>query len=57
MRKTRLVSKSGPLNTLTLAGISVLWGVMLGLINPWWSVLATLCLLSGFGTEIRKTYD
>ncbi len=46
--------KVDALNTLTLIGISVLWGVMLDLISPWWMILASLFLLSGYGSEIER---
>ena len=55
MRKT--VSKAGPFNTCTLTGLSLVWGVMLGLINPYWSILGGLLLMSGFGSELRRTYE
>lgn len=41
-------------NTMSLTGISLLWGTMLGLINPWWTIATVLCLMAGFGNEIRK---
>lgn len=41
-------------NTPTLAGLSVLWGVMLGLISPWWLIASVLLLLSGHGNEIKR---
>ena len=46
--------KVDALNTLTLIGISVLWGVMLDLISPWWMILSSLFLLSGYGSEIER---
>ena len=45
--------KTNIFNTLTLTGLSVLWGVMLNLISPWWLIAAVLLLLSGYGTEIE----
>jgi len=42
------------LNTLTLTGISVLWGVMLGLISPWWMIASILSLFAGYGNEVKK---
>ena len=44
--------KTNSLNTLTLTGLSILWGVMLQLINPWWMVASVFLLASGFGNEI-----
>lgn len=41
-------------NTLTLTGISLLWGTMLGLISPWYNIITVLCLMAGYGNEIRK---
>ena len=46
--------KTNVLNTLTLTGLSVLWGVMLGLISPWWMIVSVLCLFAGYGSEISK---
>ena len=45
---------TGSINTLTLTGISLLWGTMLGLISPWWNIATVLILLAGYGNEIRK---
>lgn len=41
------------INTFTLTGISLLWGQMLGLINPWFTILTTLCIIIGFGSEVN----
>ena len=46
--------KTHSLNTLTLTGISLLWGTMLGLINPWWNIATVLLLLAGYGNEITE---
>ena len=43
---------SSGLNTMTMTGISLLWGQMLGLLNPWFTVLTVGCLLIGMGNEI-----
>ena len=45
---------SNGINTLTLTGVSLLWGHMLSLITPWLLPLTVLCLLAGYGTEVRK---
>ena len=45
---------TGSVNTLTLTGISLLWGTMIGLISPWWNIATVLCLLAGYGSEIRR---
>ena len=42
------------LNTMTLTGISLLWGIMLGLISPWWNIAVVLTLAAGYGSEVRK---
>jgi|TARA_R110000764_G_scaffold51692_1_gene112931 hypothetical protein len=42
------------LNTMTLTGISLLWGTMLGLLNPWWTIGTVLFLTAGYGSEINK---
>ena len=43
-----------PMNTFTLTGISLLWGQMLGMINPWFTIATVLCLLIGYGSEINS---
>jgi hypothetical protein len=43
-----------PLNTFSLAGISLLWGQMLGMINPWFTILTVLCIMIGYGSEINS---
>ena len=45
---------TGSINTLTLTGLSLMWGTMLGLISPWWNIATVLILLAGYGNEIRK---
>ena len=42
------------MNTMSLLGISVLWGVMLNLINPWWLTLSTITIMAGYGSEVTK---
>jgi hypothetical protein len=46
--------KTPGVNTMSLTGLSVLWGVMLNLISPWWMIASVLLILSGFGNEINK---
>ena len=41
-------------NTISLIGLSLLWGHMLNLISLWFLPLTFLTLLAGFGNEIRK---
>ncbi len=41
-------------NTMSLVGLSLTWGHMLNLISLWFLPLTILCLLAGFGNEIRK---
>ena len=57
MRTTKTTFKSGTVNTMTLTGLSLLWGVMLGLIPAGWSVLAGITLFIGFGAEVKKTNE
>ena len=42
------------MNTLSLTGISLLWGVMLNLISPWWLIVSVFSILAGYGSEVRK---
>ena len=44
----------GILNAFTLKGVSMVWGHMLDLINPWFIPLTILVLLIGFGSEIKR---
>jgi hypothetical protein len=44
--------KNGSLGTLTLSGLSLLWGVMLSLISPWWLILCVALLLAGYSNEV-----
>lgn len=46
--------KTHSLNTLTLTGLSLLWGTMLQMISPWWMILGGLLLLAGYGNEISE---
>lgn len=46
--------KTNSLNTLTLTGLSLMWGTMLGLINPWFNILTVLLLVAGYGNEISE---
>jgi hypothetical protein len=41
-------------NTMSLIGLSLIWGHMLNLISLWFLPLTLLTLLAGFGNEIRK---
>lgn len=45
--------KAGNFNTLSFAGISLLWGHMLGLISPWFIPLTVLLLVAGYGSELK----
>ncbi len=41
------------LNTFSLAGLSLMWGHMLGLINLWFLPLTIICIMIGYGSEIN----
>ena len=41
-------------NTMSLIGLSLLWGHMLNLISLWFLPLTIISLLAGFGNEIVK---
>ena len=41
------------INTMSLAGVSLLWGQMLGYISPWFSPLTILILIVAYGSELR----
>ena len=40
-------------NTMTLTGLSLLWGQMLGYLNPYFTILTVLCIVVGYGSELR----
>ena len=46
--------KTMSLNTLSLIGISLMWGHMLGLISIWWVPVTALSLMAAYGSEISK---
>tara|TARA_R100000734_G_scaffold18881_1_gene16900 strand:+ start:814 stop:987 length:174 start_codon:yes stop_codon:yes gene_type:complete len=46
-----------PFNTMTLAGVSLLWGQMLGYLHPYFTPLTVLCILIGYGSEHIKQED
>ncbi len=41
-------------NTMSLLGLSLVWGHMLSLISLWFLPLTFITLLAGFGNEIRR---
>ena len=41
-------------NTMSLLGLSLMWGHMLQLISIWFLPLTIVTLLAGFGNEVRK---
>ena len=41
-------------NTMSLVGLSLMWGHMLSMISLWFLPLTIISLLAGFGTEVRK---
>ena len=41
-------------NTMSLLGLSLLWGHMLDIISLWFLPLTIVTILAGFGNEIRK---
>ena len=42
------------INTMSVTGISLLWGQMLGMINPWFTPLTVLTIIIGYGSELQK---
>ena len=42
------------INTMSLIGLSLMWGHMLDMISLWFLPLTIISLLAGFGNEIRK---
>ncbi len=41
-------------NTMSLLGLSLLWGHMLNLISIWFLPLTVISIVAGFGNEVRK---
>jgi hypothetical protein len=41
-------------NTMSLLGLSLVWGHMLDIISLWFLPLTIVTILAGFGNEIRK---
>lgn len=52
--KTGNTHITGPLNTLALIGISLMWGHMLELISLWFLPLTIITLIAAYGSEINK---
>jgi hypothetical protein len=46
--------KTMGVNTMSLLGLSLMWGHMLELISLWFLPLTILSILAGFGNEVRK---
>jgi hypothetical protein len=46
--------KTSGVNTMSLIGLSLIWGHMLDLISLWFLPLTIITLLAGFGSEIQK---
>jgi len=46
--------KTTGVNTMSLLGLSLLWGHMLQLISLWFLPLTIFSILSGFGNEIEN---
>lgn len=42
------------INTMSIAGVSLLWGQMLGMLNPWFTPLTVLTLMIGYGSELQQ---
>ncbi len=45
------------INTISMTGLSLLWGQMLGYLNPWFTILTVLCIVIGFGSEVNMRND
>ena len=52
--KSESTHKTDPLNTLSLIGVSLMWGHMLDLISLWFLPLTIITLLAAYGSEINK---
>lgn len=45
------------INTMSITGISMLWGQMLGMLNPWFTPLTVLTIIIGYGSELQRPKD
>lgn len=59
MRLPESFTKESPhmtqgVNTMSLLGLSLLWGHMLNLISLWFLPLTIISIVAGFGNEVRK---
>lgn len=52
--KKESTHKTLGVNTMSLLGLSLMWGHMLDLISLWFLPLTILSILAGFGNEVRK---
>lgn len=39
---------------MSLTGLSLMWGQMLGMLNPWFTPLTVLTIIIGYGSELNK---
>jgi len=46
--------KTRYINTMSLTGLSLMWGQMLGMLNPWFTPLTVLTIIIGYGSELNK---
>ena len=46
--------KTRYINTMSIAGVSLLWGQMLGMLNPWFTPLTVLTLMIVYGSELQQ---
>jgi hypothetical protein len=42
------------INTMSIAGVSMLWGQMLGMLSPWFTPLTVITIIIGYGSELQK---
>tara|TARA_R110002073_G_scaffold55434_3_gene141974 strand:- start:922 stop:1113 length:192 start_codon:yes stop_codon:yes gene_type:complete len=49
--------KTRYINTMSLTGLSLLWGQMLGMLNPWFTPLTVLTIIIGYGSELNKPQE
>ena len=46
--------KTRYINTMSLTGLSLLWGQMLGMLSPWFTPLTIITVIIGYGSELNK---
>ena len=44
------------LNTMTFVSVSLLWGQILGYLNPWFTPLTVISVMIAYGSEVNNKH-